>query len=370
MSLAVEEAFERFQMLLKAQRNVKDSSLNTYMQTLFRFKKWAEQRGVKFEDWNAELVTRYVAGFKDPMTRHIFALTLKNFWNTLELHDAEKIKIPRQPKRKLPDVLLEKDILRLARACDNVRDRVLVLLTYESSRRNHEIVGLKIKDVRFDEWGALVRFRSTKSEDALIRCTLAASDLAKLVALHPDEDNPDAFLFLGTKMGKPLSASSFRWILRKVSKKAGVYIYHKGKKKAVWPHLLRHSRIAEFKRNKKKYNMSEHDIMNVTGHTDPRMLIIYGKITNADTNEKLLIAANLKEAEEKEQTKIVKCRRCGQLGTPLDKYCGRCTFPLDETELLSVIKEKEAMDRDLKVIREHLPLLLSLVEDARKREQQ
>jgi len=146
-------------------------------------------------------------------------------------------------------------------------------------------------------------------------------------------------------LGRPLSASSFRYILREVSRRANVYVYKDGKKKAVWPHLLRHSRIAEFKRNKKKYHMSDDDICNVSGHRDRRMLDVYGKITMADTNEKLLAAAGLVEIEEKAVAKVVKCRRCGQVCAPLDKYCGRCTFPLDEGEVLRLAKEKEELGK-------------------------
>lgn len=366
--MRVEEAFARFQMLLKAQRNVKDSSLNTYMQTLRRFLEWTCARKVKFEDWNAELVTKYIAGFKHPMTRHSFAMTLKYFFKELGLPDAEKIKIPPRPKRKLPDILYEDDVLKLAKACDSVRDRALVLLTYESTRRNHEIVGLRIRDVKFDEWGALVTFHSNKSEDATIRCMRSASVLQQLIELHPNREDPEAPLFVGSRFGKALSASSFRYILYQVSKKARVYIVKDGEKKAVWPHLLRHSGIAAMKMRKDVY--SDDDIMNVSGHSDRRQLDIYGKITMALTNERRLQAAGLKEGEGRKRVELRRCPRCGQVCDGLKKFCVRCQLPLDEKEILRVVKEKEAMDRDLKVIREHLPLLLSLVEEARKREQQ
>jgi len=285
---------------------------------------------MKFEDWNAELVTKYIARFKHPATRHSFAMTLKYFFRMLELDDAEEIKIPPRPKRKLPDILYFDDVMKLAKACDCVRDKALVLLTFESTRRNHEILGVRIRDVKFDRYGALVTFHSNKSEDATIRCINSVSALQQLIQLHPDRDNPDAPLFLGTRFGKALSPSSFRYILYQVSRKAGIYIVKDGEKKAVWPHLLRHSGIAAMKMRKDVY--SDDDIMNVSGHTDRRQLDIYGKITMSLTNERRLQAAGLKE-EEKKKAESKVCRRCGYVNGPLDKFCSQCTLSLDDKVL-------------------------------------
>jgi len=60
-------------------------------------------------------------------------------------------------KRKLPeDILTPEEVKKLADSTLNPRDRALILLRYESGARAGELIGLNIKDVRFDEYGAVV----------------------------------------------------------------------------------------------------------------------------------------------------------------------------------------------------------------------
>lgn len=53
---------------------------------------------------------------------------------------------------KLPEELLtEQDVLELARAATNARDRAFVLILYESGCRIGELLSLKVKNVQFDQ---------------------------------------------------------------------------------------------------------------------------------------------------------------------------------------------------------------------------
>jgi len=169
---------------------------------------------------------------------------------------------------------------------------------------------------------------------------------------HRDRDNPDAYVFYG--YNDQMTAERFRQILRTAARKAGI-------KRRVWPHLLRHSRIAALKQQKdQKKKLSDDDIMNISGHRDRHMLDRYGKITMAMTNQRLLEAAGFadEEIEVKKGVNPQACPRCKFLNSPLSEFCGRCGMVLDEATALKVQEEQ----KDLEVIRSKLPELLEAVE--------
>jgi len=342
------ESFEKFMMKLKVEKNAKKSTISDYLSVLDGFLSWCRREGLGFKDWDVELVYRYVARLDNPRSRVHYLFAIKRFFKAMNYPDWKELKVARVPQAKLPDVLTEEEVLGMARACDNIRDRALILVTYESSRRLHEVQGLRIRDVKFDEHGCLATFHSTKSEDARIRLVMSASALQGVIEHHKNRADRDAYVFYG--WNKQMSATTFRRVVRGAAKKAGL-------KRRVYPHLLRHSRIAKLKRENK---LTDADIMNITGHRDRRQLDRYGKITMTMTNEKLLEIHGLKSVEADEQRKTKVCYRCNFVNGPLARQCKRCGLPLD-------VEEAMRLDDDIKIIRENLPLFLELLEDAQKR---
>jgi integrase len=58
---------------------------------------------------------------------------------------------------KLPEELLTEDeIRRIVSAAENPRDKTLVLVLYETGCRIGELLSLRIKNIQFDEYGALL----------------------------------------------------------------------------------------------------------------------------------------------------------------------------------------------------------------------
>ena len=334
-------SFERFIFLLKI-KNVKTRTIYNYVKVLDLFLKWCKAKNKSFKDWSNNLAYEFMICQENPHSRVHYGFALKRFFELLEYPEVEKFIVPYRPKSKLPDILSHEEVLKIAKACDNVRDRALVLVTYESSRRNHEIRGLRIGDVKFDEYGAIATFHSTKSEDATIRLILSASALQSLIEHHKDQDNPEAYVFYARD--KQMTETRFRQILHEATRKAGL-------KRRVYPHLLRHTRIAQLKRELK---LSDDDIMNITGHTDRRQLDVYGKITMASTNEKLLEIAGLQKSEEAKKVKGSQakvCPRCNFVNGPLSEFCGRCSLCLDEKKAVELQRqEKEKVkERDAEV---------------------
>jgi len=323
-------------MLLRAE-NVCDTTISNYIVVVKLFLKFLETRKQKITVDNAYL---FLSKYENSRTRNRYGATLKKYFVLTEHLEADRFKVPRNKPAKLPDILSEAEVMRLAKACDNIRDRALILVAYESSRRNSEIRNLRIRDVKVDQYGAEVLFRSTKTVDANIRLMMSAPSLQTWIEHHRDRDNPDAYVFYG--YNDQMTAERFRQIVREATSKAGL-------KRRVWPHLLRHSRIAALKQQKdQKKKLSDDDIMNISGHRDRHMLDRYGKITMAMTNQRLLEAAGLVEEEGEVKTSVnpQACPRCKFLNSPLSEYCGRCGMVLDE-KTAQLLMEKERKREEL-----------------------
>ena len=97
-------------------------------------------------EWGAELAYKWASFLANPHSRTHYLLSIKRFFQEIKHPDEENLKVPKRPKAKLPDVLTEEQVLQLAEACDHVRDRALILVTYESTRRNLCTFGCSTKN--------------------------------------------------------------------------------------------------------------------------------------------------------------------------------------------------------------------------------
>jgi integrase/recombinase XerD len=337
--LAEKPELHKFVMLLRA-RNTGVVTIFNYLRVIKGLMNFCEERGLQIcKDSAYEFLSRY----DNPRTRNRYGWAIHRYFKLMKHPDLRQYEVPVNKPSKLPNVLSEEEVFKMANVCDKVRDRALVLLTYESSRRNSEVRGLRIRDVKFDQYGAEVRFHSTKGEDANIRLILSAASLQTWIEHHKHRDDPDAYVFYGYK--DQMTQERFRQILWGAAVKAGI-------KRRVYPHLLRHSRLAKLKREKR---LSDDDIMNISGHRDRKMLDRYGRITMAMTNERLLEIEGVKafESEKVKASKARVCPRCKHLNSPLADYCASCGMVLDEKEaqrLVDQAKELEELKRKMDVL--------------------
>jgi len=69
-------------------------------------------------------------------------------------------------------------------ACDNPRDRALVHVLYESGARSGELLNMKIGDVEFDQYGAVIRVCG-KTGPRRLRLIESVPDLQLWLSMHP-----------------------------------------------------------------------------------------------------------------------------------------------------------------------------------------
>lgn len=282
-------------------------------------------------------------------TRYDFKIVLKMFYKWLKGNDETfppeiswlKPKL-RNAKHKLPeDLLTEDEVLRLVNATTNPRDKALILVLYESGCRIGELLSLKMQNVSFDQYGAVLRVTG-KTGDRRVRIISSSPTLAAWINSYSRASDPKAPLWppmSSNKMKKSeilcLAHRSVYELLKDCARRAGI-------KKHIHPHLFRHSRATAMAGKLTEAQMKEH--FGWVQGSD--MASTYVHLSGRDVDTALLKLQGLvhDDAEKEEKIKVKGCQRCKEKNSPFSKYCTKCGLPLDENLVISLEKDRQATD--------------------------
>jgi integrase/ribosomal protein L40E len=338
---------ERFYGWLKAQGGRTAKTLYNYLYALKgAFEKLGKNpRELALEDVYALLPKLGVHEVK------VLKLYIKFLWKTTREERwraiYEEVKI-RNRKPGLPEALTREQVERLLEACGRVdfELKALVGTVYETGARVQEILALRGRDVEFDEYGARLYIRRSKSSARTVRVSLYANLLAAwLEARRPA---PDERVF-------PRGYWAYHARLRKAWRLAGLPPTRQPF------HILRHTRATELLKSR---TFTEKEMMLWFGWRTRSMIDVYAKVTMQDVEEAYLAAVKGAEVKREEPPKPKACPRCGALNPPEARFCYRCAAPLTpeaqrqalarETEIQAQIVEMRRMlEEVLRKIGEH-----------------
>ncbi|WP_049890857.1 tyrosine-type recombinase/integrase [Methanohalobium evestigatum] len=148
----------------------------------------------------------------------------------------------RNQKKKNPkipdDMLTEPEIKNLINTAKNKRDKALIGLLWDIGGRIGEIGHLKIKDIKFDDYGGIIKVNG-KTGFRRVRAVWSVEYLKQWLNEHPDKNNPESPVWINLSKKKEsieiMQYDSIRMRIKKIAKKAGI-------NKRIHPHLFRHSR--------------------------------------------------------------------------------------------------------------------------------
>ncbi len=266
-----------------------------------------------------------------PWTKYDFKVALKKFYkwnkgNDETFPDEVRWVKPKMKggKKVLPDNLLTEDeVKKMAGCADHPRDKAFLMTLYESGCRIGEMLSLCIKNVQFDEFGAIMRV-SGKTGDRRVRVVASAPLLASWLDVHTDRENPEAPLWEGRF--KRYSRENFGYgsamkKIRQMAEKAGV-------RRRIYPHLFRHSRATALASRLTEAQMKEH--FGWVQSSD--MASVYVHLSGRDVDEALLKTYGIKVGDEKKREETLRpknCPRCKVTNSPISKYCNKCGAVLD-----------------------------------------
>ena len=259
----------------------------------------------------------------------VLKLYIKYLWKTTReekwRHIYEEVRVP-DKKPSLPEVLTREQVERLLETCGRVdfELKVLAAVVYETGARVQEVLALRGRDVEFDEYGARLYIRRSKSEVRAVRVSLYANLLAAwLEARRPA---PDERIF-------PRGYWAYHARLRKVWRLAGLPPTRQPF------HILRHTRATELLKGRV---FTEKEMMLWFGWRTRSMIDVYAKVTMQDVEEAYLAAVKGAEVKREEPPKPRSCPRCGALNPPEANFCYRCAAPLTpEAQRQALAREAE-----------------------------
>lgn len=246
----------------------------------------------------------------------------------------------RKEKKKLPidSFLSDEERKKFINTTDNLRDRALLMILWDSGARISEILDLRIKNISFDEYGAVILIHG-KTGDRRVRLLEASPDLRAWIDHHPFKDEPEAPVWQSfkSKNSKGIALHNIYWIFDECKKKARI-------KKRINPHLFRHMRITEH-----ASVLTEQELKVRYGWTrDSKMASIYVNLNGQDVDEKLMAEYGIGDFKEKKRKKLEKrspvCPRCNTRNSPMNNYCSNCGMPL--------LAIREGMEIDAKTAKE------------------
>lgn len=316
-------------------QGVKAPRIEKHLDNLERVLKWLGKDADKATKREIEAIVARISRSRtiSDWTKYDYKRSIKSFWIWLGLEELVKnIKNP-TPKVKLPsEVLREDEIKKMIDAAENLRDKAIIAVLYESGARRGEFMNLRMRDVVFDEYGAVIKVHG-KTGERRIRLVSSVPYLMRYLDVHPRKDDPNAPLWV--KMWYPGKGEAINYYtvsaqIKKIAKKAGI-------KKRVYMHLFRHSRATHLANYLTEAQMCEFFGW-VQGSDMPR---IYIHLSGRDVDEAILrMYGILKRENAQPKLGAVICPRCNMLNENDSRYCSRCGLPLQEDAQVDVIAEE------------------------------
>jgi site-specific recombinase XerD len=298
-----EDAYKEF--LIHKAKNITESSLVTYKRHLGMLIEMSRNifRKDLFDLTKSEAMKLALKLSKEKKSAVTVGTLARMFYRYHDREDlAECFKIKRKRNRISPsEILTVEEVNKLIEATDNLRDRTVIAVLWETGARIHEILSLKMRNVGVAENGERtlykVFFEKVKVEGQQHSCQLveASSHITAWLKSYRLARMPDAPLFPAFNTLRHLSYNGFRDRLRGAIKKARL-------KKRIYPHLFRHSRATFLLRQ----GWSESMINKYMGWVQGSPMIgRYSHLADEDVDNKVLEMHGLEPAEPKEMPKLI-----------------------------------------------------------------
>ena len=249
-----------------------------------------------------------------------------------EVYELQGIRLTKvKDKIVREDLITPDDLKKLLSACLTIQDKAFIHAHYEAGTRPGEILSLKLKHVKFDDYGATISV-SGKTFARKIRLVESVPHLLAWFQHHPFGDNQDYPLWITTDhnqkeaYGKAWTYAGCNNKLKRLSKRAELT-------KPINLNLFRHSeatRTASF--------MTEATLRKRHGWTgNSKMSARYVHLVESDVEDAILNHHGITKKEEKiAESTPIKCQFCDMFNPPDSALCSKCSKP---TTLEEAVKQ-------------------------------
>lgn len=190
----------------------------------------------------------------------------------------------KEPKL-VPKTLKQEEIKKVIASCNNLRDRFLINLLYETGMRIGQALGLKHEDIKSWDNEIHIYYRKNNINQALSKSrkmnvvcvSPTLMDLYAKYVIEMSEKGECNYVFASLQdVEKPLTYSAIRALFKRLSKKSGI---------KVMPHMLRHTHATELIR----YGLDSAYVQKRLGHSSVQTTLnIYAHLDKNDLKKVFL----------------------------------------------------------------------------------
>jgi len=173
--------------------------------------------------------------------------------------------MPRVGEKRLPILSIE-EVQKVIRACENARDKAIIMLMVDTGVRRSEACGLNWEDIDLSTGMCLVRNGKGKKDRSVVIGVKTRRVLLKYRRVISSGHGGPLFQ---TRTGGRLSPLGLRSLLVRLSEKTGVNIS---------PHALRRTFVVMAL----KGGMSIAHVQAIMGHATPVMTLEYARLVDDD----------------------------------------------------------------------------------------
>lgn len=251
-------------------------------------------------------------------------------------------------KKKLPhkvpeDMITQNEIDLLTKNCRNSRDRALFATLYDSGCRIGELMLMKIENLSFDDYGAILRV-PWEGKTGFRNVRIVGNSIVYLktwLAEHPRIEDKQAPLFcnVNKKPGKRLDHQQIYSIIDRTLRRASI-------KKRIHPHLFRHTRATILASKPLAGSVFEDQMGWIHGSKQTQTYVHLG---GKQQDIAILKAYGINVEEDSgSEARPKTCPRCGELNAYNAAICKKCWIPLTTEEILRAKEEQSRVTKALK----------------------
>jgi integrase len=287
---------------------------------------------------------------------------------------------------KPSDIWTNEDQALFLKYCPEKRDKCYHAMANDTSCRPHELLSLKLKDIKFKVSStglqyAEVHIVESKTKPRTLPLIFSIPYVKDWIDSHPMANNPNAFLFIS------LADSNFG---QQLSENALYKQYTRSYKKCYFPKLLKDSSIPEadksYIRNlltkpwtpyiqrhsaltSKSLILKEHTLRDHAGWSmSSRMPQVYIHYFGNESSKSLLEAYGIENYREK-QTNILKsktCPNCQEPNKPDSKFCINCKMILSYNSYNETVEKENEMKDALAQLSDQVLILNERIQKLEK----
>jgi integrase len=287
---------------------------------------------------------------------------------------------------KPSDIWTNEDQALFLKYCPEKRDKCYHAMANDTSCRPHELLSLKLKDIKFKVSStglqyAEVHIVESKTKPRTLPLIFSIPYVKDWIDSHPMANNPNAFLFIS------LADSNFG---QQLSENALYKQYTRSYKKCYFPKLLKDSSIPEadksYIRNlltkpwtpyiqrhsaltSKSLILKEHTLRDHAGWSmSSRMPQVYIHYFGNESSKSLLEAYGIENYREK-QANILKsktCPNCQEPNKPDSKFCINCKMILSYNSYNETVEKENEMKDALAQLSDQVLILNERIQKLEK----